>query len=70
MHCEPHQPGWGRGLVCSMACWAPPIPMMTKQASLFGSGRSGIPCDSAYIALEGHSFWETALITSDVAKQC
>ena len=27
-------PGWG--LVCSLACWAPPYPLMPKQVSLFG----------------------------------
>ena len=37
------------GLVCSIACWAPPFPLMPKQASLFGSG---VPLESP---LEGHA---------------
>ena len=37
------QQGWG--LVCSIAFWAPPFPLMPKQANLFGSGALLIaPC--------------------------
>ena len=42
--------GWD--LVCSIACWAPPSPLMPEQAKLF---RSGVPLDSL---LEGHSLWD------------
>lgn len=39
----------GRGLVCSIACWAPSVLLMPMQASLFGSA---VPLDSP---LEGQS---------------
>ena len=45
------------GLVCSIACWAaPPSPLMTPQASLFGSGA---PLDSP------HSLWDLASTTPE-----
>ena len=52
--------GWG--LVCSIACWAPPSPPMPEPASLF---KSGVPL---YSPLEGHSLWDLALITPGFAR--
>ena len=48
--------------MCSIACWVPPSPLMSEQASLF---RSGVPL---YSPLEGHSLWDLALITPGFAK--
>ena len=44
--CPVHLPEWG--FLCSIACWAPPFPLMPEDASLFGSD---VPLDSP---LEGH----------------
>ena len=53
-------PGWG--VVCLIACWAPPSPLMPEQASLF---RSGVPLDSP---LKGHLLWDLALIAPGLAR--
>ena len=53
-------PGWG--LVRMIACWAPPFPLIPKQASLLGSG---IPLNTS---LEGHSLWDLASITPGLAR--
>ena len=53
-------PGWG--LVCSIACWAPPSPLMPNQASLFGPG---VPLGSP---LESHSLWHFASTTPPTVR--
>ena len=48
--------------MCSIACWAPPFPLMPKQASLLGSG---VSLDSP---LECHSLRDLASITPGLAR--
>ena len=52
--------GWG--VVCSVACWAPPSPLIPGQASLV---RSGVLLDSP---LEGLLLWSFALTTPGLAN--
>ena len=48
--------GWG--LMCLIACWAPPSLLMPVQPSLF---RSGVSLDTIDGPLKGHSLWDLAL---------
>ena len=56
------EPGWG--LVCLIACWAPPVPQSLVQACLH---KTGVPYDSP---LEGQSPCDFAFITPGKARRC